>query len=353
MSAQRLHDAIAGIIDVALTESPGVPGIVVAVDSAEHGRIDVARGTADPATGQPLLPGHAVRIASCTKTFVASTVLVLAGDGHLHLDQPVGELLAPQAAELWARFESSPTVSVRQLLQHRSGLVDHSMFPEFITSTHDEWTPLRQIAIAVDKPALFAPDTAFSYSDSGYVVLGQMVEHLTGRSLATAVREALHLDPTEYPSIHWEVMEPTPEGLVRAHQLHFGEDTHDWNPSLDLFGGGGIVATMPDLARWWTSLFAGTVHPHLRQQLADPRPTAGPDGVSWPTHDESGHGLFVRKVDGTDIWAHGGYWGLQTLHIPALGTSAALVITHRSAEAITPGVLADRVVRAVQAAAGA
>lgn len=349
MTAQRLHDAIADVIDDAMAESPAVPGIVVALHSAEHGRIDVARGTADPATGEALLTRHAVRIASCTKTFVASTVLVLAGQGHLRLDQPVGELLAPDVAALWSRYEHAPVVTVRQLLQHRSGLVDHSMFPEFNTTINDEWTPARQLAIAVDKPALFAPDAAFSYSDSGYVLLGQMIEHLTGRSLAAAVREALHLDPAEYPSIHWEVMEPTPAGLVRAHQLHFGDDTHDWNPSLDLFGGGGIVATMPDLARWWTALFAGTVHPHLEQQLADPRPTEGPDGVPWPSHDRSGLGIFVREVDGVDVWAHGGYWGLQTLHIPALGTSAALVITHRSTEAITPGVLADRVVRAVLA----
>jgi len=107
---------------------------------------------------------------------------------------------------------------------------------------------------------------------------------------------------------------------------------------------------MPDLARWWTALFAGTVHPHLELQLADPRPTEGPDGTAWPTHDRAALGIFVRNIDGVDVWSHGGYWGLQTLHVPALGSSAALVITHRTSDALMPVVLADRVVRALLAA---
>jgi D-alanyl-D-alanine carboxypeptidase len=348
--AARLHDALAAVVEGALADSPSVPGIVVAIDSAEHGRIDIARGVADPSTGAPLTPNHAARIASCTKTFVASTVLVLAGQGRVDLDQPIGELLAPDVAALWARFEHAAATTVRQLLQHRSGLVDHSTFPEFDAPAATQWTPMTQLAIAVDKPALFAPDEAFSYSDSGYVLLGQMIEHLTGGSLAAAVRDELHLDANEYPSIHWEVTEPTPTGLLRAHQLHFGVDTHDWNPSLDLFGGGGIVATMPDLARWWTALFADHVHPYLDVQTADPKPSAAPDGTWWPSRDLVGLGMFLRTVEGVDVWSHGGYWGLQTFHMPALQTSGALVITHRSTDAITPGVFADQVVRALLAA---
>jgi D-alanyl-D-alanine carboxypeptidase len=344
MAAADVQAALADLVERTLAEQPTVPGICVAVQLRDGEMIEVARGTADPATGEPLTPAHAVRIASCTKTFVACTVLQLAGQGRLLLDQPVIELLPAAAAELFARFDHGRVATVRQLLQHRSGLVDHTTFPEFDVAATEEWTPLRQIAIAVDKPALFAPGEAFSYSDSGYVLLGQMIEHLTGRSLAAAVRDELHLDATEYPSIFWEVMEPTPAGVVRAHQLHFGDDTYDWNPSLDLFGGGGIVANMPDLARWWTALFAGQVHPHLAQQLADPQPTAGPDGVWWPGHDDVGLGIFRRHVAGHDLWSHGGYWGLQTLRIPTLGASVALVITHRSAEVPGPAVLADEVV---------
>lgn len=344
--------ALADVVERLMADHPTIPGVCVAAHLSDGTMVEVARGTANPATGEPLTAAHATRIASCTKTFVACTVLELAGQGRLGLDQRVIELLPPPAAELFARFEHGQAATVRQLLQHRSGLVDHSTFPEFNDAANGEWTALRQIAIAVDKPPLFAPDAAFAYSDTGYVLLGQMIEQLTGRSLAAAVRDELHLDTAEYPSIFWEVMEPTPAGLVRAHQLHFGDDTHDWNPSLDLFGGGGIVATMPDLARWWTALFTGQVHPHLALQLADPLPTAGPDGVPWPNNDQVGLGVFLRQTAGVDVWSHGGYWGLQTLHVPALGASAALVITHRSDEIPGPGVLADQVVAVLAGAAG-
>jgi D-alanyl-D-alanine carboxypeptidase len=343
--AIALTSTVATIVEQALDAAPSVPGICVAIDHPERGLIAVARGTADPTTGEPLTSDHAARIASCTKTFVASTVLQLAGQGRLSLEQRAIELAPADIVPLVAEFEHGASITVRQLLRHRSGLVDHTLFPEFVAPTDRQWTAAEQLAIAVGKPALFAPDTAFSYSDSGYVLLGQIIEQVTGQSLAAAVRGELRIDLEEYPSIHWEIAEPTPPGLRRAHQLHEGVDSHDWNPSLDLFGGGGIVATMPDLARWWTALFAGRAHAHLAEQLADPRPTTGPDGQDWPSHDESGLGLFRRTIDGVDVWAHGGYWGLQTLHVPAIHTSAALVITHRSPDVPGPGVLADQLVR--------
>jgi D-alanyl-D-alanine carboxypeptidase len=349
MDATRARAAVSAVVEEVMTAHPEVPGVCVAVHLPDGRMVDVARGTADPATGEPLTALHASRIASCTKPFVASTVLQLEGRGSLDIDQPVIGFLPDDVAELFARFEHGRVATVRHLLLHRSGLVDHSTFPEFNTSTLDEWTPRSQISIAVGKPALFAPDEAFSYSDSGYVLLGQVVEHLTGRSLGTAVRHELGLDPTVYPSIFWEVMEPAPAGLVRAHQLHDGDDTYGWNPSLDLFGGGGIVATMPDLARWWTDLFAGRVHPHLARQLADPRPSQGPDGVAMPGNDMVGLGLFRRTVAGHDVWAHGGYWGLQTLHVPSVGFSMALVITHRTSTVPGPGAVADRVIGALLA----
>lgn len=348
MKIEDVRTAVTAVVEQMMADNPTVPGVSVAIDHPALGTHCIVRGVADPATGEPLTGEHAVRIASCTKPFVACTVLRLAGQGRLELDQPAAAFLPADVVASFARFEHAPATTVRHLLQHRSGLVDHSSFPEFHDTT-TRWTPLAQIDIATGKPALFAPDAAFSYSDTGYVILGQIVEHVTGTSLAAAVRTELALDPTRYPSIHWEVAEPTPIGLRRAHQLHDGDDTYDWDPSMDLFGGGGIVADMADLARWWTALFAGRVHPHLAEQLADPRPTVGPDGIAWPSNDEVGLGLFRRVVGGHELWAHGGYWGLQTLHVADLQASIALVITAKAAGIPGPAELADQVVLALAA----
>ena len=323
-----VSERLAPVLDQLLAEHPTLPSAAVALLGPDGQRAGVARGLADTATGEVLTPEHSYRIASCTKPFVAATVVALAADGALELDAPVVELVSSAVADLFARYEHASIVTVRQVLQHRSGLVDHSMFPEFDVSATSEWTPIQQLAIAVSKPALFAPGTACSYSDSGYVLLGQMIEHLTGQSLPTAVRARAGVDAVTMPSLHWEVAEAAPDGFPRAHQWFEGNDTYAWNPSFDLFGGGGLVSTLVDLAQWWADWFAGA-HGSIATHLADPAPTLGPDGTAFPGGESVGLGLFSRHVGDVRIWAHGGFWGLETGFVPDLGVAFALSLTHR------------------------
>jgi D-alanyl-D-alanine carboxypeptidase len=344
----RLHE----LVDEWSAAWPTVPGFVVAIDRPE-GAFAVAHGTADPASGTPLTPQHAARIASCTKPFVASAVLDLAATGALALDDLALHHLDAATAAVFAESPVAGTATVRQLLQHRSGLVDHTFFPEFNSvidrDPHHVWTALEQLAIAASKPALFAPDIAFSYSDTGYVLLGQIVEHHTAGRLAAAVRTSCRLDELDVPSIHWEIAEPTPPGLERVHQLYEGADTHDWHPSLDLFGGGGIVATMPDLARWWTALFEGRVHPHVARMTAAPKSTLALDGTVFGGGNAVGLCIFRSTHGDLSVWSHGGFWGLATSHIPSRRTSIALMMTGRSTGMPTPSELHRDVIAKVLA----
>jgi D-alanyl-D-alanine carboxypeptidase len=326
-----LDEAIGSLIDQFLSTAPAVPAVCVAVDGPE-GRFAVSQGQADPAAGSAMTADHAVRIASCTKTFVASTVLDVAHRGLVDLDRPAIEVAPPAVSSLLAAHDHGQAITVRQLLQHRSGLVDHSEtdeFAEILRSSRGahEWSALDQFALAARRPGLFEPGAAFSYSDSGYVLLGQIIEHLTGCSLAAAVRATCRFDDLGLGSIHWERAEPTPPGLVRAHQFVDERDTFAWNPTVDLFGGGGLIASMPDLARWWSALFDGSVHEHLPLQIGDPRPAVGLDGTDVGAG--VGFGMFLFDVDGTHFWEHSGYWGLSSFHIPALRTSIAFVVTGR------------------------
>jgi D-alanyl-D-alanine carboxypeptidase len=345
-----LDDAIGSLIEQFLTATPAAPAVCVAVDGPD-GRFAVSRGLADPAVGSAMTADHAVRIASCTKTFVASTVLDVADRGLVDLDQPAIEVAPPEVSSLLAAHDHGQAITVRQLLQHRSGLVDHTETDEFAEPqrssgrTH-EWTALDQFALAARLPALFEPGAAFSYSDSGYVLLGQIIEQLNGSSLAAAVRATCRFDDLGLGSIHWERVEPTPPGLVRAHQFVDDQDTFAWNPTVDLFGGGGLVAAMPDLARWWSALFDGSVHEHLPLQIGDPQPAVGPDGTDVGVG--IGLGMFLFNVDGTEFWEHSGYWGLSTFHIPALRTSVAFVVTGR-VDGVMLGEFRSNVVRTLAA----
>ncbi len=334
-TARALAPALEGV----LAEHPDLHSVAVALHEPDADPVTVVRGTADPTTSAPLTADHAYRIASCTKSFVAAAVVELTTAGTITLDTPVLGLLADPIAGLFERYEHARSVTVRQLLQHRSGLVDHTTFPAFVDRVTDGWTPATQLAIAVAEPALFAPGAAFSYSDSGYVLLGQMIEHLTGAPLAAAVRARAGLDAAALPSLHWERAEPTPAGVVRVHQWYDGHDTFAWDPSLDLFGGGGLVSSLTDLARWWSNWCTG-VHGHLGIHLADLAATTTPGGATFPGGDRVGLGLFGRTVAGSTVWSHGGFWGLEAGHVPDLGVSYAVAITHRRADLPGPGVLA-------------
>ena len=342
-----LDDAIGSLMEQFLTATPAAPAVCVAVEGPDS-RLAVSLGQADPAAGSAMTADHAVRIASCTKTFVASTVLDVADRGLLDLDQPAIEVAPPEVSSLLAAHDHGQAVTVRQLLQHRSGLVDHTETDEFAETqrssgrTH-EWTALEQFALAAHRPALFEPGAAFSYSDSGYVLLGQIIEHLNGSSLAAAVRAACRFDDLGLGSIHWERVEPTPPGLVCAHQFVDHQDTFAWNPTVDLFGGGGLVATMPDLARWWSALFDRSVHEHLPFQIEDPQAAVRPDGLVG-----IGLGMFLFDVDGTQFWEHSGVWGFSAFHIPALRTSVAFVVTGR-VDGATLGEFRSNVVRTLAA----
>ena len=341
-------DRLSPVVEQLIAENPSLPSVAVSLLGADGARAEVVRGVADTATGEPITGAHSYRIASCTKSFVAATAVSLASEGAVVLDVPVIEFVAPAVADLFGRYEHARVVTVRQVLQHRSGLVDHTMFPEFNASVTAQWTPLQQLTIAAGKPALFAPGTAMSYSDSGYVLLGQMIEHLTGQSLSAAVRARAGLDASTMPSLHWEIFEATPAGFPRAHQWFEGNDSFDWNPSFDLFGGGGLVSTLADLARWWSNWFTGA-HGHIATHTAEPAPTLGPDGTQFPGGDRMGLGLYSRRVADVQVWSHGGFWGLETGYVPDLGVAYALSLTHRAPDLPGPRVLADAVLGALAA----
>src|SRR5205807_7846965 len=103
----------------------------------------------------------------------------------------------------------------------------------------------------------------YSYADTGYVILGEIVERTTGKPLPAAVSDLLKLKSLGIRSTYFESLEPPPPGaLPRAHQYLGAADIHDIDPSFDLYGGGGQVSTTADLSRFFKALFQGRVFDH-------------------------------------------------------------------------------------------
>jgi D-alanyl-D-alanine carboxypeptidase len=212
-----LQTEFQALIDAVVAEDDAVHGASMAVFSPSSGLDwEGAAGFADPEAKTPMTPSHPVRIASNTKTYVAAAVLRLAESGRIDLDSVIGDLLPVEFSELLESDGYDPsTITVRHLLTHTGGLYDHGDAEAYteaiIADPRHHWTPTEQITALVEwGDKLDEPERIYSYSDSGYVMLGLIIERITGQGLAEAVRELVGFDNLELASTWWEIMEPAP-----------------------------------------------------------------------------------------------------------------------------------------------
>jgi CubicO group peptidase (beta-lactamase class C family) len=166
----------------------GVPGVVVLIREGDR-TIRLSSGYGNLATKAPLRPTDRFRIASLTKTFVATVVLQLVEEGKLSLEDTV---------ERWLPgvVPNGENITVRELLAHKSGLFDYSQDPRVLKpylsgNLSYYWAPRRLVQIAVSHRPLFAPGTAVSYSSTGYVLLGLIVRAATGNPIGTELNRRL------------------------------------------------------------------------------------------------------------------------------------------------------------------
>ena len=344
--AAPLEARLQALLDEAVARG-STPGIQMRVDAPGLGLSwSGVAGVADRATHAPLERDNAVRIASNTKTFLAAAALRLWEEGRLGLDDPVGPYLPPDvAATLEADGYDLDAMMVRHLLTHTSGLYDYADRDLFIQAIladpHHRWTPEEQIGLAVEWGDPYGPPGAvYRYSDTGYVVLGLVLQSASAKPLAPALRELLPLDRLGMRNTWMETLEAPPPGAAeRAHQYLGERDTRDWDPSLDLYGGGGLVSTADDLATFVRALFTGGVY--ARRATADTMLTtvagaaAGPDLSGMPmVPGRYRMGIEVREEDGRTLYLHTGFWGTLAAYLPDSDVAIAIAVTQQQSRAL-------------------
>ncbi len=338
-----LEPALQQLVGGVVQSNEVVRGMALHVDSPLLGLSwEGAAGLADPQAGEPMTTDHPVRIASNTKTFVAATVLRLVEQRSIRLDDPIAGHLPDEYVALLSSGGYAPDqITVRHLLTHTSGLFDHTNSEKFeeriLNQPNHHWTRMEQVTGAMQwGEAWGAPGEVYHYSDTGYVLLGGIIEHATGEPLAGAVRRLIGFERLGLRSTWWETVEYPPAGLHdRAHQFLADLDTHAFDPSLDLYGGGGIVCTVGDLARFHRAVFTGDVYDD--QSTVDTMLTTI-DGVSAAA-DASDHslapgayrmGLWVADTEGYTGYWHTGYWGTIAVYTPELDLTIAATLNQNS-----------------------
>jgi D-alanyl-D-alanine carboxypeptidase len=336
-------------LEAFLAANPDVPGVAVVVLDRQ-GR-EIAAGAAGVSeAGSPGAPAFTadtpVRIASNTKTYVAATVLKLWESGRIGLDSTLASTVDPDLTELLERGGYDPSaITIRQVLAHSAGFFNHATAETFqarvLAEPSKVWTRMEQIAVAVEAGEPVGPPGGQPhYSDTGYLILGHVIERTTGRSLAAAVREVVGFDRLGLSRTWWEVEEAPPAGSPeRAHQYLGGLDTHGFHPSFDLYGGGGIVASVRDLGAFTAALFRG--EPFERDStlgvMIEGSGSADPARYRF--------GLEVGPPGGRTTLGHGGFWGTIVRFVPELGLTVAGAVTEkggsRSLEQLIDRLLAE------------
>ena len=206
-----------------------------------------------------LRPNDAFRIASTTKNVTAVVVVRLAEGGRLALDEPLGDQLSSDLLHRWGVWKDLPKITPRQLLAHTSGLPNYFGEDSFLellrTQPERVWRPVELVDHAAENGTpTFHPGEGFSYSDTGFVVAGILVEEVTGRSLDEVYRE-LVFAPLGMEETWLEGHEQARASEVAHHYT----GVLDWtsiSPTID-WAGGGLITTLQDLARFVGGLWDG------------------------------------------------------------------------------------------------
>jgi D-alanyl-D-alanine carboxypeptidase len=266
-----------------------------------------------------------------TKPITSVAALMLMEEGKLGLDDPIEQRILPASAATLRKGGYDPkAITIRDLLQHVSGIYDYAMDDNFaatiFTQPTHRWTRAEQLAFAMKHGKPYGkPREVFHYSDTNYILLGEILELTTGKPLGAAVRDLVGFQKLGLNHTWFETLDSVPAGAPpRAHQYQDSLDTYSFDPSFDLYGGGGLVATIDDLAGFYRALVGGKVF--ANRATLDTMLAPTPQSLAADSTRGYGMGIARRRFGDLVCYGHGGYWGTTASSCPATGLTIAAAI---------------------------
>lgn len=248
--------------------------------------------------GQAITPGMEMGIASNTKLFVAAVMLKLEQGNVLDLDDTIHKWLP-----LYANI--NPAITIRQLLNHSSGISDPIFVSPYMDSIMNNptriFTPAEVLAWV--GPPVFSPGAGYYYSNINYILAGMIAESATGFHISKLIRDSL-LTPLNLDSTFYDVKEPITVPI--AHRWYYGVDYHDTpRVALNTAGGcaGAMFSTAAEMAQWY--------HRLMNNEVLNPSSMAAM--TTFTTAGNYGLGLQRATLLGKTTWGHGGAtWGYRS-----------------------------------------
>ena len=338
--AQSLEQRLQTRLD-SLHRTGRFAGAQLAVALPDGSTIAVATGMADTAKKEAMTTRHLLLQGSVGKTYASAVAMQLIHEGKIALEDPISKYLG---TEPWfSRLPNAQSITIRQLMNHTSGLVRYEFNERFtadLTASPDRvWKPHELVTYILDTAAPFAAGQGWDYSDTNYIVLGMIMEKVTGRAFYDLARERV-LRPaglTETVPSDSRTIPGLANGYAGASNPFGGTDAMlvegrmVINPQFE-WTGGGMASTASDLARWGKRLYeGGAFDPAMLPRLLDGVPARLGQNTKY------GLGVIIRETPSGTFYGHSGFFpGYQAelLYLPAVKAAVAFQVN-----SIVPGAL--------------
>lgn len=289
------------------------PGATLGVVLANGESFGLAVGISDRATKRQLLPTDRMLAGSVGKTFAAATALQLIKEGKIGLDDKIEKYLG---RETWfSRLPNAKDITVRQLMNHTSGLVRYEFKEQFtkdLTANPDKvWKPAELVAYLLDEKPPFAAGEGWDYSDTNYIVLGMIIEKVTGRRFYDEANRRL-LNPLKLTGTipqDGPRLKGVVQGYAGPNNPFGGTDEmivngkFAINPQFE-WTGGGYASTAQDLARWAKMFYEGKA---FSKDLL-PEALKGVAAPMLGRESQYGLGVIIRKTPLGTSYGHSGFF---------------------------------------------
>jgi D-alanyl-D-alanine carboxypeptidase len=239
----------------------GVPGLILSVYTPSDGEWIGASGMADIGNKVALKSCNITRVGSTVKAFTAVTILMLAEEGLISLDNKIDKYLP---GEIIDNLENANASTIRQLLNHSSGIYNYIQNLQFQTASINDlrkvWHPDELLKYAYGKSAYFKPNEDVRYSNTNYVLLGMIIEKVTGKPFYQAFKERI-FNPLQLTFTQFAAEDPVPDNIIRGYidlysNFQVLESTHysGWDYYT---ADGGLISSPHDLSVFLRALFGG------------------------------------------------------------------------------------------------
>lgn len=306
----------------------GVAGIMMSVYKPAAGMWTGAAGMADINNKVAMQPCHTTRMGSVIKTFTATVLLQMQQNGIVDLDDKISAHLQHKAIK---EIKNADVVTIRQCLQHSSGLYNYIQSAQFQTASLNDltkvWTADDLLKYAYGKPAYFAPGQDAKYSNTNYILLGLLIEKLEGKPLYKVFDDRIFV-PLQMTHTLFAAKDPVPKNIAKGYadlysRLELMETTQysGWDYYT---ADGGLLSNPYDVARFFKALMEGQlINAASLTEMLHWKTSTHQDADFY--NIEYGLGIFKAQTSYGTMYFHSGDaigYDAGMFYLPATGTYA-------------------------------